>query len=328
MKKRIIFTISLLIMLLSLVALPALASSPTALTAEGDSPREARIIVDVPEGTTLGQIESIAWEEYLINGYAPHVDIMIAAPGGGTDALVVEYAYNNSSASRAEDAGTEVYGSQTGAWYATFNDDTVGDSSVTSASNAWISSGAAGGVAAEGVVAYGDIGSQFIFGTLAEWVAGTEVTEINADTVVLELQFEVDSWIVDTTALIRAISVTISGQAVGLSATIADSEPELDIVAISVDTNALNFGNVYPGTLSDVATVVITNEGTVSVDVTPNVAGDTIFTSYLEISPSGTFSIATEGSQAVGTQLNIPETYVPRGAETGTLTFEVVATPS
>ncbi len=35
------------------------------------------IVVPVPDGTNLGDIVSISWDEYLVAGYAPHVDIML-----------------------------------------------------------------------------------------------------------------------------------------------------------------------------------------------------------------------------------------------------------
>ena len=323
MIKKLIGVLVTLSLVLCLFATPVFAASPTALTAVGDSPREARIVIDMPAGTTLGAIESISWSEYLVNGYAPHVDVFMDTDGNGSadDALVFEYAYNNDTHYAESHTTTEAFGNLTGVWSNVFSDDGNGPGAVTSTSFAWLSSGAPGPYPPIPGFTNG-----FYGGTLTEWCAGAVVPTIDTNTVVVKVEIEVDSWVKDTTALVKDISIVVSGSSVELSAVIGDEVLEPDIVAVSVDTGLLDFGTVYPGTPSAIETVTVTNVGTVSADVEAVVTGDTVFTSFLIVDPM-TFTLGIGDSMAVGAQLNIPETYVPRGAESGTITFEVIASP-
>lgn len=308
MKKRIFSILAIVVLLVALVVTPVMAS-PLALMAEGSDPREARTTVTMPEGTTLSDITSISWDYYLINGYAPHVDIILDMGSSTTDALVFEFAYNGATAPQT-DGSTEAYGSVTGQWITTFENAEGGDVAVDSTSMGWLSSGPAGG-------------PDIVDGTLAEWVAGgiTNGLGVDGDTPVLRLEFEVDSWIKDTTALIDNINVVTGGTTVGMTATVGE-DPTPDIVAISVDTSAINFGTVYTGQTSGTETVTVTNEG-IAVDVVVCIPESSVF-QYLTATPS-TFALAVDGAQAVGLQLTIPAEYVPRGEETGTLTFEITA---
>ncbi len=96
---------------------------------------EARIVVELPKDTTLGDIESISWWEHLVNGYPPHVDIVMDV-GGGEDRLVLEYAYNDHYAE-----GGPSYGALLGAWYQTFGDDAQGPTAIGDSALGWLASG-------------------------------------------------------------------------------------------------------------------------------------------------------------------------------------------
>ncbi|MBE9514360.1 MAG: hypothetical protein IMY83_04940, partial [Chloroflexi bacterium] len=63
----------------------------------GPSADEARIVVGLPAGTTLGDIQSISWYTLLVSGYVPHCDIVLDTDGDSVrDAiLVAEGAYQN-----------------------------------------------------------------------------------------------------------------------------------------------------------------------------------------------------------------------------------------
>ena len=140
MKKRILPILFAMVLLLSLSA-PALAYD---LVATGAAGTESRVAVEVESGSTLGDLDSISWNEYLDYGYAPHVDVILDT-GGGTDAPVFEYAYNTSEgAVRPE--GQLTYGSVTDGWYQTFNDDGNGPAVITDTAYAWLSSGPSGGI--------------------------------------------------------------------------------------------------------------------------------------------------------------------------------------
>ncbi|MDP2730109.1 MAG: right-handed parallel beta-helix repeat-containing protein [Dehalococcoidales bacterium] len=168
----------------------------TGTTTAGDGD-EARIVIEMPEGTTLNDITSISWWEYLVAGYPPHVDIKIDIDGDGTsdDALVFEYAYNDET--HYTDEAPMPYGALTGDWYQTFSDDGNGPAEIDSTSNAWLSSGPPGPL--------GD--PSFIYGTLAEWKAGTVDASVDGDTAVTALEIEVDNWVVNSEAYVDDIAI-------------------------------------------------------------------------------------------------------------------------
>jgi len=152
---------------------------------------EARFVVTVPSGITLGDIYTISWQEFLVAGYPPHVDIILDLGGSITDALVFEYAYNNHI--------TEApmpYGALTGYWYQTFSDDGLGPAVIDGTTYCWLSSGPAGG-------------PSIIGGTLNAWKTGgiTGGLGINTNTPVLRLEFELDNWVVQSDAYLDDVEI-------------------------------------------------------------------------------------------------------------------------
>ena len=181
------------------------------LRAEGTSGQgnEARIVISLPEDTTLGDIESISWWEYLVSGYPPHVDIIIDVNESEDiteDALVFEYAYND-TAWHYDLYESSTYGAETGGWFQTFSDDTGGPVAIAgTAALGWLSSQASG--------APGD--ADFYAGTLADWQAGSVDTSglgltINSSTPVLRLEIEVDDYIAQTEAFVDDVEIIIGG---------------------------------------------------------------------------------------------------------------------
>ena len=77
---------------------------------------EARFVVTLPSGITLGDIYTISWQEFLVAGYPPHVDILVDTDGDtvADDALVFEYAYNPTTGDPQLTPPT-AYGAVTGA---------------------------------------------------------------------------------------------------------------------------------------------------------------------------------------------------------------------
>ncbi len=278
---------------------------------------ESRITLNMPAGTTLGDIDSIAWSEYLVQGYPPHVDIILDLDGDSIpdDALVFEYAHNTST-HYAE--GSPTYGAITGAWYKTFSDDDGGPVAITGTSTAWLSSGAPGPPSAEA----------FIDGTLADWKAGEISGSENADaidefTLVLRLEIEIDNWVVFTSAQVGDIQVT--GPGVEATVEILD-----DVIQISVSPNTLPFGQVYRGQASDSIDVIIANTGTVPTGVTASTES-AFYQEALRIdgSPVGTWSvleILTSTNVVVPVLVDVPSDW-PAGIETGTIIFWAEATP-
>ncbi|MBA7713862.1 hypothetical protein ES703_122872 [subsurface metagenome] len=324
MKKKVfsIFFVLVLVLSFSLVtAVPAGAADPGTLlsaTGEWDVPKKAnedRIVVEVPAGTTLGQITSIAWSEYLIQGYPPHVDIILDLGEEVEDALVFEYAYNFMS---HYEGASMPYGAITGAWFQTFSDDGEGPAIIDNDAFAWLSSRASGAPGSP----------DFISGTLAEWKDGGIVggLGIDANTPVLRLEIEVDNWQVDSEALVDNIDVFIGSVAIDLEATIL-SVP--DIVAISVDTPSIDFGDLLPGATSAPFVITVSNVGSVAVDITTSVTGDFFIANlYLgeELATAYVDSIAVEGSIEPSATVEVPSDQ-SAGKITGSLTFEAKASP-
>jgi len=163
----------------------------TNTTTDGD---EARIVIPMPDGFTLGDLDTISWWEYLVAGYPPHVDVYLDIVEGGTDELVFEYAYNDMT--HYDDEAPAPYGAKTGSWYRTFSDDGKGPAQITNSSVAWLNSGSSGPDA-------------WVNYTLADWKDGVTVFAgmIDADSIVLKLEIEIDNWIVVTEAFIDDIEI-------------------------------------------------------------------------------------------------------------------------
>jgi len=110
-----------------------------------------------------------------------------------------------------------------------------------------------------------------------------------------------------------------ASSSVGLSA-------NLDvIVCISVDPTSIDYGTItVPFYQSD--TLTVTNCGTVEVTVTHEVVGDTLFTSYMGVTPVSK-DIGVTLSDTFSATLDVPGDYVPQGVETGTIIFWAEQTP-
>ena len=156
--------------------------------------QESRIVLIPNQPLSLNDILTISWQEYLVAGYPPHVDVIILRSDGVTDALVFEYAYN-SMTHYAE--APMPYGALTGAWYATFADDGGGPAVVDDTAYAWQTTGASGPPGGAGHFA----------GTLAQWKAGTVLATVDGNCPVLRIELEVDNWVVQSDAYIDSIVV-------------------------------------------------------------------------------------------------------------------------
>jgi len=307
--KRKILSILLVVALL-LVAIPVatvFASDGYNLIATEGGPgtgTEDRITVDLPAGTTLGQLQSISWQEWLVAGYPPHVDIILE-----DDALVVEYAYNGHE-SDPQITGDTAYGAVSGDWFPTFNDDGKGIAEVSDSARAWLNSGPSGG-------------TDIIIGTLEDWKDGDVDSSVDSNSVVLRLEIEVDNWIIDTTAKIKDIVVDFGGASSTLTGTVADPPT---VVSVTLDLATVDFGTLYRGATSDIKPICITNGGNVSISVVAsvNVGADSPF-NYLTVTPSN-FSVPVGGSQNIELVVNVPADF-PVGSyiDAGALVFTATA---
>ncbi len=159
---------------------------------------EARIVITLPSGTTLGDIDSISWWTYLVSGYVPHVDIVLDKDDNGfrDDVLVAEGAYQN---------GDSTTGWSTGSWFQTFD-------GVTAAYPSW-----AGLIGAPSVTEVDDTtavwlnsSGQASIDKLSAYKAGTAVGTVDSSTVVLALEIEVDNWVAQSEAYVDDIAITLS----------------------------------------------------------------------------------------------------------------------
>ena len=106
----------------------------------------------------------------------------------------------------------------------------------------------------------------------------------------------------------------------------------MQMVGIDLDRDSIDYGDVAPGDSSAVETVVVTNVGTVDCDVTLEVVGaDGVAQSFYEQSlyvDGGLYSIdatiasiMVDGSEDVGTQLQVPLSWSEPGAQDATFVF-------
>ena len=158
---------------------------------------EARIVILMPEGFTLGDLKTLSWWEYLVTGYPPHVDVYLEL-GENDDSLCFEYA-NNGHIGEAP----MPYGALTGEWYKTFNDDNLGPAQIHDSAYAWPNAGPPGP----------GTGEDFELHTLADWKEGITYTvygvtrTINSSCIVTKLEIEVDNWVVQTEAYVDDIKI-------------------------------------------------------------------------------------------------------------------------
>lgn len=332
MKKKLLGVILVLVLIIAAIPLSSVfASDGYNLIATGVQGTEDRIMIDLPEGTTLGQLQSISWQEWLVAGYPPHIDIRLDLNGNGVydsgvdDVLAVEYAYNTPTHyEEGQITGDTSYGALAGAWYATFADDGNGPATVSDSSIAWLASQAPGPYTGNQVV---DASAGFWWATIADWKAGNIDTSslgktIDGNTEVLYLEIEVDNWIINTTAMIKDISVDFGGASASLSATVA-SPPQ--VVSVVLDLGSINFGTVYQGA-SSTKTVRVTNGGNTAISVTTAVlVGEISPFNHMTVTPSS-FDIPVGGYQDVELVLTIPSDFaVGNYSSAGALTFTATA---
>jgi hypothetical protein len=166
---------------------------------------EARIIIPLPEGTTLGDIDSISWRTYLVNGYIPHVDMVL----DGDYVLVAEGAHQNDN--DASVWQTSYMGADVG-WIKTFE----------GASGVYTSWAAMTGMCSDvetvnsetavWMIAAND--ANFGLDTLANFVTPGKTDSsitVNQDTAVLALEIEIDNWIYESEVFVDDIVIVIGG---------------------------------------------------------------------------------------------------------------------
>jgi hypothetical protein len=180
------------------------------------SGNEARIVIDLPPGTTLDDIESISWLVWTASGYPPHVDIVMDHNGDGIvddeDMLTAEMAYNNADGLELDSTPTPL-APTIGEWLLTFelnSGDGYGD--INMDTMLWVTKMGAGNDDAP-------------WGTLAQWKAGgigvtnppangdilTGVITDGAE--VFRLEIEIDNWVWQSEVYVKVIEIVLDGTA-------------------------------------------------------------------------------------------------------------------
>ena len=192
------------------------------LTAPGnavDEVNEGRIVITMPEDTTLGDIASLSWSVYTDEGYPPHADLILDLDDDGNpdDSLVFEYAYQPlTGTGYAYTSPGDPYGHYDPALQATFYDpphdtwvttlQSDANEAVTSEINdtsvAWLGSGLAGPYTGGFFGTLGD----FKAGTVTA-IGGTDPAGVDSTAMVLEIHIEVDNWIGPAAAYIDDVAV-------------------------------------------------------------------------------------------------------------------------
>jgi hypothetical protein len=274
---------------------------------------EGRIVITMPSGFTLGQLDTISWYEYLVTGYPPHVDVFLDINDDDVadESLNFEYAYND-VAQRYPGTGMP-YGALTGAWYQTFGDDGKGPVQIDDDALAWPNSGPPGPP------------SSIQLHSLATWKAGVTITTgtagyVSSTTEVLRFEIEVDNWVVQTEAFVD--DVEINGIVYDFETSASTSMETVvrePIISIMVDPMNINFGTIVGGQNSETVSVRVTNIGEISVDVTTSIIGTNVgfYSNYLWT--NGDLATDYVGTLAVAAYDDLPLTLKPpEGVTTGT----------
>jgi len=158
---------------------------------------EARIVISMPSGFTLGDLDTLSWWVYTDSGYPPHVDITLDTLDSDQSMLTAELAVNNPSYS------PPTYGTYD-TWLETFEMASAdGYDEIDDTTILWVTKMGAGDQDAPS-------------STLTNWKLGTidndpgselPTTEISSMTLVLKLEIEVDNWIVESEAYIDDIKI-------------------------------------------------------------------------------------------------------------------------
>ena len=170
---------------------------------------EARIVIPLPEDTILSDIESISWWTYLVEGYIPHVDLELdldADSNSENDRLVAEAAHQNDNDATTWDTS---YRGEDVSWIQTFE----GASGVYTSWANWITG------SPSLVTSVNDTTAMWMFAaddatyrldTLANFKSG--IGDVDADTVVLAIEVEIDNWVLQSEAYVDDIEIVIGGE--------------------------------------------------------------------------------------------------------------------
>lgn len=278
---------------------------------------EARIHIDLEAGTTLGDIHTISWDVYLVEGYQPHVDILLDTDESGEadNCLTAEYAYVNDN---------DITNPKMNQWVSTFEDASgvipadfpIGGGSVSEVTV----------VSGETPVWQNDREQAALEHRLSDYQTESGQYGINEDTLVLALEIEIDDWafVLDPAdAECYVDNILVNGQVA--TDIVVKIEPPVLVVAIFVDKTSINFGTLEPGA-DATDKIVVSNIGTVDVTVRYEFTGTNADWYSAALVIDGTYVSIDKGSTGdADLVLTVPTDAL--GTYTASLVFEATAVP-
>jgi len=273
---------------------------------------EGTIRIEFPNGMTLAELQNISWTQFVAQGYAAHVDVLLDTLGDGTvnDSLVFEYA--KVKPLDCDDTADYPVGPIN-----TFGDKGIVDENAY----AWLNSNVPGPC--------GDSNFDSNHKSLANW----KLFYPNAKIIALEI--EVDGWISQSEAFIDNVMVNgeliqnFDGVQTGNGQVVTD-------LTLIINPISLIFGDMQPGeskTLPTILTVGQSNLDVSMIQVTPSQEGgifnenNVLFSvddiNFADVSEIGIINIPSETSKNLFVKLTIP-TATPAGPFSGTITYTVM----
>lgn len=171
---------------------------------------DARIVIPIPEGTTLGDLESISWWVYTVAGYPPHVDIYLDVDEDNEldleDVLTAEMACNPQQTIQS------IADSLPGEWVQTFESTAgFGPAVIDGSTTFWVTQlGAGTADAPSSTLANWKDG--IVTSNPDDWTPDPDLTgEITADALVLRLEIEVDNWVVPSECYVDDVEIVLTG---------------------------------------------------------------------------------------------------------------------
>lgn len=280
---------------------------------------EGRVRITFNGQFTLNDLSTFSWSQYVTNGYASHVDVLIDTNNDGVsdDALVFEYDKVTTPSDQLVAEMTYARNS----WINTFGSKGI----VNDASKAWLTSGPPGPSSAGPTI--------FFSHTLNEWKIGPVPAEANGKTVnsttkVIALEIEVDGWIatsesyIDDIMLNGALIENFEGTSQTVNAGIGFDS------TLTPTPNPLMFNGLMPGQTS--TQVITLTPGVSNLAVSVNIVGDSLIQSitsdwdgpFTLFSGDG-FTVSGGTPKILNARLSVP-IGTHSGSYTGTIIYTVL----
>ena len=271
---------------------------------------EGRVRIELPNGFTLNDLQTLSWQQYVEQGYISHVDVRL----DNNKVLVFEYAKVDPN--NCDNSGNYPLDEQVN----TFDDKGIVDDNAY----AWESSGPAGPC--------GDSIFDASHNSLAEW----KTTYGSANIVALE--FEVDAWISESEAFLD--DITLNGALIeDFEGVVQGAEGQVAAdMTFLANPNPLNFGSLLPGESNTVISTLSVGVSSLNVQgvAVSSTVGDIFTDANVKFSLDGinfvsagalpVITIVEQTSEDLDVKLSVP-VGAQSGTFQGTITYTIVETP-